>query len=373
MSAQSPLGPLPASATTANRAALLVGDPATYAEAVRLIDSAKTRIRFETFTLNGPEGAGIVAALRRAQARGVAVQVILDPKAMHLSDQHDLAADLVASGVTVHRYREATLNDPLVAIDHAKLLDIDGKTALVGGTNFDRRVNYDLNFELQGPAVAHVQDQFAQSWQVSRPLKGDVPATALPPVAGTTTPATLRPLLRDDTPVAISETAPEDAKTISPRTYDEALAAIKQAKTSIDLLMYNLDDRKELAALMAARQRGVQVRVVLNPDSLNWGALLTLKTAGVDVRWFKLPKGIDELHAKVAIFDHQTVLGGSTNWVHSSNFDNHELGVWVGGTIASQVQKTYDDLWQQQTLSPGHLTVGNVLSARLSRDIAGII
>ena len=52
----------------------------------------------------------------------------------------------------------------------------------------------------------------------------------------------------------------------------------------------------------------------------------------------------------IANFDRQLALGGSTNWVRSSNVDNHELGVWLQGPIAGQVQATFDELWERQTM-----------------------
>jgi cardiolipin synthase len=355
------IAPRPLQMNPGNRASLLVGDDATYQAALNLINGAKSNIQFETFTFNGAQGQGITNALIAAAKRGVRVQVVLDTKAMLVGTQGALAKQLVAGGVDVRQYQERSLNNPLVAIDHAKIIAVDGAAVLVGGTNFDRRDNYDLNYEIQGPAVSKVQDQFVQSWDKSR-LNTDNGSRGVDWAAVPVTPPS-GPLVGGDTSVGISETAPKNDSSASSKTSNDAVSAIQNAKSSVDLLLYNLDDPKEIQALIAAKNRGVNVRVILNHETghtflaklkcqllnLNMNAVKQLKTAGIPVQWFTLAPGIDEMHAKVAIFDGSTVLGGSTNWVTSSNQDNHELGVWLNGPIAGQVEGVYNNLWQSQS------------------------
>lgn len=334
--------PLPM--TQANSAKLFLGDYDTYDEAIRLIDAAKTSIQFETFTFGDTQGRGVADALIRARQRGVNVQVIFDSKAMLLPDQHSLGRDMLKHGVDVQIYQERNLRSPLVAIDHAKIILIDGKTALVGGSNFDNKLNYDVNFEVQGPVLPAIAGLFNQSLKVSKPMGKPGPAPAAPPIApidGTPTAGRIS--------IGLSQTSPKTDPQPALQTLGHALNAIQKATDEIDLLMLRMDDDDEMGALEAAHKRGVKVRVILNEDSFNQYAASRLKAAGVEVKWFKLPKGYDELHAKVAIFDRKTVLGGSTNWVQASNYDNHEMGVWVQGDSADEVQKVYDKLWVNQT------------------------
>ncbi|MEZ0368351.1 MAG: hypothetical protein ACAI44_04610, partial [Candidatus Sericytochromatia bacterium] len=43
----------------------------------------------------------------------------------------------------------------------------------------------------------------------------------------------------------------------------------------------------------------------------------------------------------------------STNWVHASNYDNHELAVWLKGHGVEQVQTLFDSLWVNQSTPLG--------------------
>lgn len=76
------------------------------------------------------------------------------------------------------------------------------------------------------------------------------------------------------------------------------------ARRSIDMEMYELEDPLELAALIAARHRGVAVRVLLDSAyevrAANLPAFTALKAGGVDVR-FAINSTI--FHIKTTVFD----------------------------------------------------------------------
>ncbi len=69
------------------------------------------------------------------------------------------------------------------------------------------------------------------------------------------------------------------------------LRMIQNASTSIDLVMYELDDVKVEEALVAAQQRGVVARVLLNegyygqPTAVNGRAYEYLGSRGISVKW----------------------------------------------------------------------------------------
>ncbi len=63
------------------------------------------------------------------------------------------------------------------------------------------------------------------------------------------------------------------------------LAFIRGATRSLELVDYELEDPSIIAALVAARDRGVGVRVLLNHRTYNDAAYYSLAAAGVPVRW----------------------------------------------------------------------------------------
>ena len=86
------------------------------------------------------------------------------------------------------------------------------------------------------------------------------------------------------------------------------------AKSSIDMEMYELADRREEAALIAARARGVRVRVLLDSKyeerAANEPAFERLARGGVAVHW---ASDAEIFHAKVTTFD------GATSDISTAN------------------------------------------------------
>jgi cardiolipin synthase A/B len=97
------------------------------------------------------------------------------------------------------------------------------------------------------------------------------------------------------------------------------LQAITGARTSVHMTMYLLTSSDIIDALVAQKQAGREVKVVLNktfPASAgsNQSAYSTLQGAGVQVRW--APTGFTYTHAKCVIID------GTIAWIMTMNATN---------------------------------------------------
>jgi phosphatidylserine/phosphatidylglycerophosphate/cardiolipin synthase-like enzyme len=125
-----------------------------------LVSSAKTTLDVAMFTLTH---AGVVAALEDAQARGVAVRVLLDPSERP-SDA--AAASLRAHGLPVRLYRSH--GEKL----HAKMGVADRSSVVVGSANWTVsgfEHNHELDVSIPGDtAVATAfEQQFESDWSAS--------------------------------------------------------------------------------------------------------------------------------------------------------------------------------------------------------------
>jgi phosphatidylserine/phosphatidylglycerophosphate/cardiolipin synthase-like enzyme len=90
--------------------------------------------------------------------------------------------------------------------------------------------------------------------------------------------------------------------------------------------VYTLTDPATIAWLIAALRRGLDVRVLLDPNqAYNRHGYDMLRAGGVGVRWYPVPRGT-LLHAKIGLFDGALVLG-SANWTLSGLGVNHELDI----------------------------------------------
>ena len=263
-----------------------------------LIASARGRVLVEMYELGR---ADVVRALGAASQRGVDVRVITDPT-VAASRRSSVKLDRLRVFERVY-----PVDDGRHQLDHVKLLIVDGE-AVVGGMNWgahsDR--NHDYVLETRVPAeIDRLVRIFEQDWSLA---------------AGR--PAPLAPAMGE-----IAQTAPGDEIRVM---IERALVGARQR---VFAEVYTLTDPEVIAELVAAKRRGVAVRVLLDPNqAYNRHGYEVLRAGGVEVRWYPIPKGA-LLHAKIGLFDADLVLG-SANWTLSGLGTNHELDIETGDSRA---------------------------------------
>src|SRR5207237_971784 len=125
----------------------------------------------------------------------------------------------------------------------------------------------------------------------------------------------------------------------APRPALPPAAPLPHAAPRVMADVYTLTHAEVIAGLVFAHRRGAVVRVVLDPNqSYNQRAFTLLRTGGVEVRWYPVPKGV-LLHAKIGLFDGLLVLG-SANWTLSGLGVNHELDVETTDAAVVQAYAT---------------------------------
>ena len=294
----SPAHPLPALAAAGAQPVRLWQDANIFQLVGGLIASARARVLVEMYELGRPE---ILQELGDAVGRGVRVRVITDPT---VSASRHSAAVLDSLGVPERVY---PVDDGRHQIDHVKLLIADD-VAAVGGMNWGAHSDRNHDYVLETHVPLELQRLvriFDQDWS----LAGGQPAP-LPLQAG-----------------EIAQTAPGSEI----RTMLEAalIHATHQALAEV----YTLTDPEVIAALVDSHRRGVDVRVLLDPNqSYNRHGYTVLRAVGVAVRWYPIPRGA-LLHAKIGLFDGVLVLG-SANWTVSGLGVNHELDIETGDPAA---------------------------------------
>ncbi len=104
---------------------------------------------------------------------------------------------------------------------------------------------------------------------------------------------------------------------------DVVIKWIQRANSTIHILIYSFTLDNVRDALIQAKNRGVDVKIVMEKE--NWNGTgseyTTLKNAGIAIR---LDSNHALMHDKVAIIDGHIVLTGSFNWSAAGNEDNNE-------------------------------------------------
>ena len=279
------------------------------------IASAKETVTFETYIYwEGEVGERFADALSERAKAGVAVNVTID-WAGSVSMEDRLIEQMEDAGVEVVRYRPlhwynlGRMNNRT----HRKLLVVDGRVGFTGGVGIgdpwqghaqDADHWRDMHFKVEGPAVAQVQSAFNDNWvkTTGELLNGEPYFPALEQAGGM------------DAHMFISSPAGG-----SESMHLMYLLAIAAAEESIDIAAaYFIPDDLITKALIAARHRGVRIRVLMPGDltdstaarlasKAGWGPLLL---AGVEMYEYQPTM----FHNKMVIVDREMVSVGSTNF-----------------------------------------------------------
>lgn len=313
------------------------------------IRAAQRTITLETYIYwSGEVGRQFAEALSERARSGVAVKVMVD-WAGSIKMEDALIQRMRDAGVELHQYRPlhwyniTRLNNRT----HRKLLVVDGKIGFTGGVGIadlwsghaqDPKHWRDLHFRIEGPVVAQMQAAFNDNWikTTGVVLNGE---GYFPPQQRV-----------GDTDAHVFVASPAGGSESMHLMY---LMAIAASERSIDLqAAYFVPDPLIMKALLAARQRGVRVRVVvpgkfIDSDTVRlasraqWGDLLL---AGVEIHEYQPTM----MHNKLLIVDGLMVSVGSTNFdVRSFRLnDEASLNVYDAGFAARMTKVFEDDLKQ---------------------------
>ena len=305
-----------------NRIEVLLNGDQIFPAMLAAIREARRTITFETYIYwSGEIGKAFAEALSERARAGVRVHVLLDWVGAGKIDDATIES-MEQAGVEVKKYRPlhwynlARMNNRT----HRKLLVVDGKIGFTGGVGIadiwqghaqDPEHWRDTHFRLEGPAVAQMQAAFLDNWLKVQPrvLHGD---DYVPPL--------------DNAGGSLAQVFKSSFGEGSESTRLMYLVSIAAAKKSILLAnAYFVPDSLAIEELVAARQRGVRVEIIV-PGKYIDSKIVRQASRG---RWEKL------LEAGVGIYEYQPtmyhvkvmVVDGIWSSVGSTNFDNRSFAL----------------------------------------------
>ena len=309
------------------------------------IAAAKRVIFFEHYIVaDDAVGREFVAALTERARAGVRVFAIHDWFGDLGVATSRLWRPLIAAGGEVRRFNPPRLDSPFAWLtrDHRKLIAVDGKVGFVSGLCVSSKWLgdpargteswRDQGIEVRGPAVADIEEAFAQVW-----------ATAGPPL-GTAdfTPASDIEVCGDVT-LRVLATAPNIAGLYR---LDQLIAAM--ATQTLWLMdAYFIGVAPYVQALRAAALDGVDVRLLVPGTSdvplvahVSRSGYRLLLESGIRVFEWNGPM----MHAKVAVADARWARVGSTNLNLASWIGNYELDVAIEDVpVAARMAEMYEE------------------------------
>ena len=297
------------------------------------VESARSSVHILMFGWReGEVGMRMAAALKRKLADGVEVRVIVDAVGSRpYRDARQMFTELAAAGAQIvvndmippdrdglfpHAQRVEWSSDEVGRADHRKLYVIDGEVAWTGGAGIEDHFHdgrfHDLMVRVTGGVVRQAQAAFLTSFHAH----------------GGPVPADLSPLFPEpddagSTPVALAQVIPGGFVAASQAIAEQ----IDGARERLDVMNPYLTDHDMLERIVAAAQRGVQVRIVVSQRSNNRPATAALRhryadliAAGAEV--WEIPDTV--VHAKVVAAD-DVVSFGTVNLDAWALYRNSEI------------------------------------------------
>ena len=343
-----------------------------YADIVSLVRSAQRSIRLDFYIFGGDTANLITDLLIEKHQQGLDVHVMLDRHMgsvpMNWKQTKPIVARLKKAGVPFQEYtHQAFEAGGHAALDHNKIVVVDDVRASVGSSNFATLFeNYhDLCMRVEGPIAGEIGQQFDFDWEVTsgqRPMPTGATLVGSEPFRGTTP-------TDGSSEVRLLSTGPGRSNILG-----ALIRAIDHAQSKIDVLVHEFDEERLRGALIRAHDRGVKVRVLLDPWAEvskftggiqvpaaipNLGAVKELKEAGIDVRTYHVSETQVAAHMKSMIVDDEILHAGSANWAFGSWEHIAETNLEIhGGGAVEGARKQFETDWNTRSDSIGMPTPG---------------
>ena len=320
-----------------------------YESQLAAIRSAKRSVHLEAYIFYpGRWADAFLDALRERARAGVNVRVMIDAiGSLRTSKSH--FAELAAAGGRVYRYHPLHWHMLLRwnSRTHRNLLVLDGRVAFVGGAGIADHWSRtepppwrDCTVRVTGPVVSGLQAVFAELAGVRGRVAGrpDSLPSQIESIEASAGEGTCG--------LAVGST-PTAGRSTRARVLVQFLLAT--ARESIELCSpYFVPDFGIRRELLAARERGVRVRIVTGGPYSDHGIARRagrrrhgpLLEAGVQIAEY----ATHMMHAKTLVVDGRFSLLGSTNIDHRSFGLNDEVNLLVlSPELAAQVQAMFEE------------------------------
>ncbi len=301
----------------------LIDGETFFTSLVQALQDARKSVSIRLFIFDNDDYAVGMADLLKRRSSDLRVRVLIDSLGTLGAGQGAPEGAASRQPFSIAHYLRADSNvkvrespNTWLMADHTKTLIFDERLAYLGGMNIGHEYRHqwhDMMVGLTGPIVMRLQRDFDLAWAYAG-LGGDL--------------AYLRALGDRGGAVVASpgsnyvEIRPLYTRTFDPQVLRAQLAAMRMARREIWVEQPYVSDDALVNALMAARARGVDVRIILPSsgdsrfmNSANLLAARALMKSGVRVYIYP-----GMTHVKAALYDGWACLG-------SANFDKLSLRV----------------------------------------------
>ena len=342
------------------------------------IKDAKEEILIRTYIFDNDDYAIQIADLLKNRSKEIKIKVLMDEigsmTAAITNPQTPMPIDFNPPK-RIDNYLEKnssinarTAKNPWFTTDHNKVMIFDKKMAYMGGMNIGKEYRYewhDMMTKVEGPIVGVLGEDFKEAWAHAGWI-GDLDYF-------------VKLLFRDEdykleTKSDYIDILPIYTKTGKTEILNVTLEAIKAAKKEILIENAYFSDDNVIQELIKARQRGVDVKVVLpywgNHNIMNRSNMVTannLIKSGIKVYLYPIMN-----HVKASIFDDFAMVG-TANYDKFSMRVNQEINFcfWDENTVNKLKKELFEKDLKDSMLVTGEFPIlwGDFLLEKVANQL----
>lgn len=319
-----------------------------------VIDGAQKKIYVSTYLFGESIGQKIAEKLVAKKKLGLDVQFVAEGSMGSLPELTSAAKKvfkyMIDNGLEVRIFpvelmpKGPNFLSNKKVINHSKLVIADDNVAMIGGMNFkdSEAINRDFMLKITGDKVKELSNITDLDWSKSKKMS-------------------IKSITLRNSDVEFAQTGFNEQN-----IDDMMIKYINQAQSSIDIEMLLIDHQEIVKAIIDAKNRGVNVRIIVDEADLgkynkileklpiegmaNFGAALTLTENQIPIKWF-VPTVKDQvLHAKTILIDKKLFITGSANLTYHALSRNHEVSVAVNSPdVAQKFLNIFEDDWKNNS------------------------
>lgn len=312
-----------------------------YRDMLHEIETAETSVLLETYIWKNDEvGQKFLDAVNDAARRGVDVYVIYDGFANLVVPHsfYDFHPSVHVLRFPVFRASILFTNVRGTGFDHRKVLVVDDRVGFVGGYNIGSLYATqwrDTHLKILGPSVWDLRQAFASMWNSNRDTGWGRPTR---PALPETSAGFWEPRIRAVNNIPSNLVFPIRG------VYLDAIN--RSSRRILITTAYFIPDQQILDALLAAAERGVDVRILIPEasnhvlaDWLSRGFYSALLKAGVTLLLYQHAM----IHAKTATIDGEWSMVGTANIDRLSLTGNYEIGMELyDADLAGDLERIFE-------------------------------
>lgn len=304
----------------------LIGGASFFKDFIEEVEKTRNEIFIRLYIFSNDDyGIRIANILKTKSESGVDVRVLTSGLANNAESMKKSALPFDKNFVqprSIGQYLayESNVNlrtsaDTFFILDHSKMIILDRKIAYAGGMNIGQPYRYswhDMMIKLKGEEIVNeINSQFNQAWISAGPT-GDLGKFSRYVFHKSKKRSVAEP---NEADIRILYTKPQKKQ-----IYKSQLLAINNSRKRIYIENPYLADRSIINALIRARQRGVDIRIIVSSTN-NWAIMNSNNKVVVNKllkNGIKVYSYSGMTHIKAAIYDGWAIIG-------SANFDNLSL------------------------------------------------